>query len=278
MSEPEPPPTPQELLPAPPDPQTDDPDLGDEYAPDDGASWSSWLADHDRDSTEKTSYSDMARAAFVDRSGGVGAAARARLKRHRDPDRPRRNRPPLSAVFMLVGVAVLVVVVLGVNLGSGSPRTAPARSAPGTTVASTASAPATTESYPHATADCYATKTGDTVVGAGPGDPTTGPGAILGFEWAYYADRSGARARDWVTPDASVLDAAAIQAGIDATPVATKYCVHITRAAADGTGSTWNVTLSEQYPTDKTPQQWTQTITTTTSGGRVLITAIRKAQ
>ncbi|MEU6584344.1 hypothetical protein [Nocardia sp. NPDC046763] len=269
MAESEPLPHSRDLLPEPLAPETDDPES------DSGGSWESWLPG--RAATEHgETYSDHARAAFVDRSGGVGAVARARLKRRRDPgnDSPReRGRGP--ALLVMAGVAVVVVVVLTANLGNNSPKSSgPSKAAPASTVAATPAAPATTEGYPHATTDCYPTKTADAVVGAGPGDPGSGPGAILGFEWAYYADRSGARARDWVSADAAVPDAAAIQAGIDSVPVTTKYCVHISKA--DGAADTWNVVLSEQFPTDTTPQQWAQTITTRTDHGRVLITAIRK--
>lgn len=270
MSDSEPLPTMRDVL---PDPEADDP------RPDSGDRWESWLPG--RASTERgETYSDHARASFVDRSGGVAAAARARLKRHRDTDFPRHRaaggRAPV-ALLALAGVVVVVVMVLGFNL-STSAKHGPLAAAPvSTTHPTTVAAPATTESYPHATADCYPAKSADLVVGAGPGDPTTGPGAILGFEWAYYSDRSGARARDWVAAGADVPDAAAIQAGIDTTPAATRYCVHINRADSDASGSTWNVVLSEQFPTDKTPQQWSQTITTRGENGRILITAIRKA-
>ncbi|MFE4459267.1 hypothetical protein ACFROC_18085 [Nocardia tengchongensis] len=234
----------------------------------------------------RQNYTDVARAAFTDRSGGRGAAVRARLKRRRDTDagggrEVYRARSGTLAVLAVVGVVAVVTVVIVVNVRGSSPLLAPAApthpSGTGSPAPAAVTAPATTETYPHATADCYATKSPDTVVGAGPGDPSTGPGVILGFEWAYYSDRSGARARDWVAADAAVPDAATIQAGIDTVPVATRYCVHVSRADSDASGGTWNVVLSEQFPTDRTPQQWAQTITTRSQGGRVLITSIRKA-
>ncbi|MGW4125600.1 hypothetical protein [Nocardia sp. NPDC004711] len=245
------------------------------------------LPDYDAMNQGRESYGDTARAAFSDRSGGRVSAARARLKRRRrntdGGHEVYRARSAVPAVLAVAGVVAVVTVVIVVNVrGGSSPLLAPAGPAHPSGSASPAQAavstPAQTETYPHATSDCYATRTADTVVGAGPGDPNGGgPGAILGFEWSYYADRSGARARDWVASESSVPDAATIQAGIDTVPVATKYCVHISKADADGSGNTWSVVLSEQYPTDKTPQQWHQTITTASVGGRVLITAIRKA-
>ncbi|WP_067574476.1 hypothetical protein [Nocardia acidivorans] len=265
-------------------------------------SWDSWLArptnpgphatrtadgDYqlpDYDAMNKdgaATYSDAARTAFTDRSGGRGAAVRARLHR-KDPDQDAEGHPVfggrngLMAVLVAVGLVLVLSLIIIVNVRHASPLAAPASTAPHpAAVTSAPTGPAVPESYAHATPDCYATKTATTVVGAGPGDPSTGPGAILGFEWAYYSDRSGARARDWVSTDAAVPDAAAIQAGIDTVPVTTRYCVHITRADGDATGGTWNVLLSEQYPTDKTPVQYTQTITTRTDGGRTLITSIR---
>ncbi|AYF78325.1 hypothetical protein D7D52_35905 [Nocardia yunnanensis] len=270
----------------------------------DGLGWDSWLGlpgkPDDRradpgpdgqkslaqyyDSVNAGTYTDTARAAFVDRSGGRGAMVRARLKRRRDEDGEARDvyraRSAGMAVLVVAGLVLGVVVIMVVNLKHSSPLTTPAKSGPAPAAATTtapAAGPATTETWPHATADCYATKTATNVVGAGPGDPSTGPGAILGFEWSYYSDRSAARAREWVAAGADVGDTAKIQAAIDAVPTTTRYCVHITKSDADATGSTWNVVLSEQFPTDKTPQQWHQTITTRTEGGRVLITSIRKA-
>lgn len=271
MSESEPQPTWQDLLPK-PDPEPETPDADSETP------WDSWIPG--RATTEQgETYTDHARGSFVDRSG-IGAAARARLKRPRDGgwSSEQRSRAP-AALLALAGVVVVVVVVLGVNLSASSSKSGPLAAVPASTAhaATTAAASTTTEPYPHATADCYPVKSADVVVGAGPGDPTTAPGAILGFQWAYYSDRSGARARDWVAAGADVPDAAAIQAGIDSVPAATKYCVHVSRADSDGSGGTWNVVLSEQFPTDKTPQQWAQTVTTRAEGGRVLITAIRKA-
>ncbi|MGW4244946.1 hypothetical protein [Nocardia sp. NPDC004722] len=188
--------------------------------------------------------------------------------RHRAAEGKRRITKPVAILVGAMAVSIALVVAANSRHG-GTPATPPA-------VAAQSPAALTTDN-PHATTDCRATSTADTVTGAGPGDPATGPGAILGFEWAYYNDRSGTRAREWVTSDAEVPAAATIQAGIDATPEATRYCVQITRASADGTGVTWNVTLAEQYPTDKTPQQWAQIITTANIGDRVLITGIRKA-
>ncbi|GAB2548587.1 hypothetical protein [Nocardia heshunensis] len=195
--------------------------------------------------------------------------------RHRAPR--ERRRIPKSAIIIGAGMAVSIALVVVANSRHHAPATPTLTGEGPAAVTSAIATSPPADSYPHATAGCFTTITGDTVTGAGPGDPATGPGAILGFEWAYYSDRSGARAREWVTADAQVPTAETIQAGIDSMPVDTKYCAHITRATGD-TGDTWNVTLSEQYPTDPTPQQWAQTITTAEVGGRVLITGIRKAQ
>ncbi|MFE3229833.1 hypothetical protein [Nocardia sp. NPDC059228] len=258
-----------------PDPRKPKPDPG----PDGQKSLSDYY-----DAVNAGTYTDSARKAFVDRSGGRGAAVRARLKRRRDDDNDRevyRARSGGVAVLAVAGVALVVVVIVLFNVNHSSPLLSQANSSPHptalTTTAPIMAGPATTEGYPHATADCYATKTPTNVVGAGPGDPSSGPGVILGFEWAYYSDRSGARARDWVATDADVPDAPAIQSGIDSVPTGTRYCVHITKSDSDTSGNTWNVSLSEQFPDDKAPMTWPQLITTRTEGGRVLITAIRKA-
>ncbi len=42
------------------------------------------------------------------------------------------------------------------------------------------------------------------VTGLGPGDTTSGPGAILGFNYAYYVHRSAEQARRFLTADAAL--------------------------------------------------------------------------
>lgn len=267
-----------------PDTVVPDPDMPARSAKRSG-NWDEWISGP-RPAQEVETFTDTARRGFRDRTGAVPIIGRISRRDHDDDEvhtlYPRRGLLLGLGVAALALVMIVVVVAnlrMGLNASPSGP--VPAAASQPTTAArttATVSAPATTEGYPHSTADCYPTKTATSVVGAGPGDPTTAPGVILGFDWAYYVDRSGARAREWIAPDATgINDAAGIQAGIDSmVPVATKYCVHITRSEADRSGNVWDVVLSEQFPTDKIPAQWHQTITTATVNGRVLITSIRQ--
>ncbi|WP_282781879.1 hypothetical protein [Nocardia sp. CC201C] len=242
------------------------------------------IPDYDADDdTADQGYSATARRGLVDRSGSVKPVVGRLARRREDTDTEvsvYRSRSVAAAVATVAAAAVVIGTIVVVNLKMGGPTGAlsPTTTAPALVPATAAPVASTTavvpENYPHATANCYATAGDTTVVGAGPGDPATPAGVILAFEWAYYVDRSGARAREHVAPDATVPDAAAIQAGIDTVPDGTKYCVFLTRADADG--RTWQVELHEQYPTDPAPQRYAQVITTRTEGGRALITAITK--
>ncbi|MFZ2173348.1 MAG: hypothetical protein WAW17_04815 [Rhodococcus sp. (in: high G+C Gram-positive bacteria)] len=116
---------------------------------------------------------------------------------------------------------------------------------------------------------CALSESGSTVTGNGPGGTSDGAQAILSFDYAYYALRSGTKAREVVTSDATVNTAEAIQAGIDSTPEGTEHCLAITRIEA----GRYAVTLSERRP-DGSEQKYEQVVTTTDRGGRTLITSI----
>lgn len=193
-------------------------------------------------------------------------------------------RPPNSArgfprLPVLAAAAVLSALLVGaVLLVSPDPDTAapPAGAVSSTVGAGTAADTATTvaasgsSAVPAAAAGgCGVRVDGEVVSGAGRGDTVSGGGVILAFEYAYYVERSGVRARSVTTGDAVVPSAEAIQAGIDTVPATTTHCVRITPA---GSGQ-WAVELSEQRP-HQPPLVFLQTITTTERDGRVLITAI----
>lgn len=228
------------------------------------------------DDTGYSGYSATARRNVVDRTGRIKPVlGRLTPRRDRDDYEGTRTRGTLVAVATVGAAALLIGVIVAVNVNLGDTADTAAVTSTVTLVpATTDSVAPVPENYPHATANCFATRTETTVVGAGPGDPATAPGAILAFEWAYYVDRNAARAREHVAADATVPDAATIQAGIDEVPDGTRYCVFLTRADADG--NTWQVELHEQYPTDPSPQRFAQIVTTRTDGERALITAISK--
>ncbi|MEV0250795.1 hypothetical protein AB0H76_29660 [Nocardia sp. NPDC050712] len=225
----------------------------------------------DYDST--TDYSDngtAARAAFRDRSGGRGIL-RAPVDRTRGAQVERggtSNTVRIVAVLLVWAVVVAVVaLVITSNRRDKQPVAAPSASATPAPTSTVATSP-----WGHATPGCTKTRTPGAAVGAEPGSTASAVDAIFGFEWAYYVDRSAAKARSYTTPDAKLPAVELIQKGIDQQPRGTRYCVYLTQADRDG--NVWNVELHEKWPGDGEPQKYGQTIATARVGDRTLITAI----
>jgi hypothetical protein len=253
------------------------------------ADWREWLgadgqADEgqaDEDDYDIPDYDALDAApapVLTDRNGrGPGASAR-RPRRERHLYAPDRGRGIVTALLTVAAVGAVVTTVVIINLDAARDQGSPAPATPPTATLSAAAAgtPAAAV-WPHATADCRRTRTAALTTGADPGDTETGPGAILGFEHAYYVARSGEQARTYVAADADVPAAEVIQTGIDAVPHGVRYCVYITAAAAAG-GDAWHVQLHEQWPGDPAPERYNQHITTRTAAGRTLITSIKEAQ
>lgn len=114
------------------------------------------------------------------------------------------------------------------------------------------------------------------VTGFGPGDTTSGPAAILGFNYAYYVQRSAEQARRFLTSEAAVGDGDWLQAGIDAVPAGTRHCVTISPLVRVGDADLWAVTVTEYHPATK-PSAPRQIITTRTLGPPTLISSIARA-
>ncbi|WP_052314471.1 hypothetical protein [Nocardia thailandica] len=114
------------------------------------------------------------------------------------------------------------------------------------------------------------------VSGFGPGDTSSGPGAILGFNYAYYVQRSAEQARRFLTADALVGPGDRLQAGIDAVPAGTRHCVTISPLVRLGDADLWAVTVTEYHPTTE-PFAPRQIITTRTLGAATLISSINRA-
>ncbi|NUS43120.1 MAG: hypothetical protein HOQ24_05460 [Mycobacteriaceae bacterium] len=127
---------------------------------------------------------------------------------------------------------------------------------------------ATAQSVPAAPA-CPDRVDGTTVLGAGPGGQDSGPGAILWFQHSYYVERSGARARQVVSPDALVTSAETIQAGINELPVRTTHCLRIKQ----NDDQHFSVAITEQQPNRPAKTFW-QNVTVRRSGDGTVITAI----
>ncbi|TLG01783.1 hypothetical protein FEK35_23270 [Nocardia cyriacigeorgica] len=101
------------------------------------------------------------------------------------------------------------------------------------------------------------------------GRTRSGERAIAAFVAAFYHARSGVLARELVAPEATVADAASLQAQIDAVPPGTAYCAWI-EAVLPGW---YHLELVEYRPSQPTVVR-RQRIATTGTVGHVVITAI----
>ncbi|WP_330252437.1 hypothetical protein OG874_41250 [Nocardia sp. NBC_00565] len=120
---------------------------------------------------------------------------------------------------------------------------------------------------------CPASKDGRVTRGNGQGDTSSGAGAILGFQYEFYVDRNGEKARKYVAPDAENVSTAEIiqQAINDQIPVGSTHCLRVAEVAGD----TFEVDLTEHRP-DGTTNVYRQTVTTVDRDGKTVIFAIRE--
>ncbi|MEC3953136.1 serine/threonine-protein kinase [Nocardia sp. CDC153] len=187
----------------------------------------------------------------------------------------RRSRTVLafSAVALLAGATAAVVGLIS-SLVTPSSHSAAILTTTAASKSVPSSAPASLTTSASLAADgCPSRRTPDGVSGIDSGNTTSGPDAILGFQYAYYVLRSGPAARQFVADDsASVADAPKIQSGIDSVPLGTRYCVQVSRISPTDNDH-WSVKITQQPP-GQLPDVFTQTVTTRTDGNRTLITSI----
>ncbi|WP_067802955.1 hypothetical protein [Nocardia beijingensis] len=212
--------------------------------------------------------------AIVNRSG-IHPGTPVRHPRRADQQRGNRS----LTVLIVLGIAIATVSIgMAMIYGSESnSRTAAATSPPRAAAPAPASSTSTSRVRPPwaiATPGCEQKRTGDVISGTDPGGTGNGPDAIFAFEYAYYAERSGYRARAVVAPDAAVSPADQIQRGINQVPAGTRYCVQISRAGDGPDGQArWEVRLTQQFPGEDA-NTFTQFITTRTGTDQTLITSI----
>ncbi|MFC9872069.1 hypothetical protein [Nocardia salmonicida] len=167
-----------------------------------------------------------------------------------------------SLATIVVGVAALTYVVVAGRDSGPEEAVLIAATSPPTTRKTAGPLP------------CADEQRGSLTIGRGPGDHTSGPGAILGFEYAFYSDRDGEKARSFVAPDADTVSSAPIiQRGIDEhVPRGTTYCAQINQIGPDD----YELDLTERRPGGTSAEDllYTQLITTTVRDGRTMITAI----
>ncbi|MEV2223458.1 hypothetical protein AB0E01_26745 [Nocardia vinacea] len=162
----------------------------------------------------------------------------------------------LGVLAAIVVVLALVVTFVAVSRDdNGSPKAAPASTS--------------------AALSCPASKDGKVTVGNGRGSTSSGPEAILGFQYGFYVERSGERARTFVADDAlNVSTAAIIQKGIaDEIPIGARHCLRIFEV----TPGTYEVDLQEFRP-DGEQRLYKQTITTVVRDGKHLLYSINERQ
>ena len=191
------------------------------------------------------------------------ATANGRPRRRR---RSRVGRPRGRVVA--VGVAVTVVLVTAVAAGWGlfvgggtSEQAAPQDPVE---VLDDVGATAASED------DCPESVDGAVTTGNDAGDQHSGPGVIKAFDYAYYVDRSGERARALAVPN-GVGSTQALQASIDALPTDTAHCLHI----SDRGSGLYAVKLAETRPGEQ-PIVYPQLIQTVQAAGTTWIASIKK--
>ncbi|QIS17940.1 hypothetical protein [Nocardia terpenica] len=172
-----------------------------------------------------------------------------------EPEKPRRNKGMLIGGAVAAVVVVIAGLVTTVVLVSGGKKN-PAPPAGPTTPALIA-------------VNCPAHTDGNVTTGNGPGDTSSGVGAILGFEHGYYVERSGVKARDFASPGVNLEPAEGLQKIIDQLPKGTNYCLQIESVAPDR----FNVQLTEFHP-DGSTVQYKQIVTTIARDGRTLVDQI----
>ncbi|WP_249146204.1 hypothetical protein [Gordonia sp. SCSIO 19800] len=118
--------------------------------------------------------------------------------------------------------------------------------------------------------DCPEGVDGPVTTGNDSGDQESGPGVIKAFDYAYYVDRSGERARAVATPT-GVGSTQALQASIDGLPPDTGHCLRIT----DRGNGLYAVQLTETRPGEQ-PIVYPQLIQTVQADGKTWIASIKK--
>ncbi|MFD3706836.1 hypothetical protein ACFWUP_27175 [Nocardia sp. NPDC058658] len=170
-----------------------------------------------------------------------------------------------SVATIAVGVAAAMTYVVLTGQDSGPEETV---------VVAATSPPTTTTKRTAGPLACADEVRGNLTIGRGPGDTNSGPGVILGFEHAFYTDRSGEKARSFVAPEADTVGTAPIiQDGIDKyIPLGTTYCAQITQIGPDS----YELDLTERRPGGMPADDllYTQLITTTVRDGRTMIASI----
>ncbi|UAK30152.1 hypothetical protein K8O92_19600 [Nocardia asteroides] len=199
------------------------------------------------------------------------AVSRGLRQAARDHPAMRRARVLLIVIAAVLIVAVAAVCVLFLLRAAGDRAAQPRDSHVSASVQLTVGS-AQAGSNPRAvSAGACPTERSDAIVrSAEAGGTGSGPDAVLSFQYAYYVERSGERARAAVAPDADVQPAWVIQRGIDSVPAGTTHCVRIVTVG----DNRYSVEVTEYRPGGAPATYNRQVVTTAVIDGRTLITGI----
>lgn len=120
--------------------------------------------------------------------------------------------------------------------------------------------------------ECEGSEAAGTVTGSGAGDTKSVAGVVLAFQHAYYSERDAKKALALTSDDSPLVNASALQEGIDSVPKGTEHCVSIT---ADG--ATARVEITESRPSDPAAT-FVQEVTTSRDGDRVEIVGVAQKE
>ncbi|GAB2566601.1 hypothetical protein [Nocardia heshunensis] len=184
--------------------------------------------------------------------------------------KPAETKRSWRKIGVIAGGVVVLLVVIGLvvfavmrggkdDVGAGGATT-------------TGKAPSTV-----AALSCPSRHDGPLTIGNGAGGTGSGVDAILGFEHAFYVERSGALARSFVVPESTTVMPADViqQKGIDPLKAGTTYCLKIVESgkSPDQAQSFYDVDITE-HRADGTTEVYTERVTTVERDGKHLIQSI----
>ncbi|MFE3195591.1 hypothetical protein ACFXHA_41775 [Nocardia sp. NPDC059240] len=173
-------------------------------------------------------------------------------------------------IGVIAGGAVVLLVVIGLVVFAvlrGGKDSAPVAG-----VTTTGKVPSTV-----AALSCPSKHDGPLTIGNGSGGTGSGVDAILGFEHAFYVERSGSLARSFVVPESTTVMPADViqQKGIDPLKAGTTYCLKIVESgkSPDQAQQFYDVDITE-HRADGTTEVYTERVTTVERDGKHLIQSI----
>ncbi|WP_040867669.1 hypothetical protein [Nocardia exalbida] len=199
------------------------------------------------------------------------AESRALRKAARDHPAVRRARLLLIVIAAVLIIAVAAVGVLLLLRAAADRAALPRDSHVSASVQLTVGGAQAVGNPRAVGSGACPTERSDAIVrSAEAGGTSSGPEVVLSFQYAYYVERSGERARAVVAPDANVQPAWVIQRGIDSVPAGTAHCVRIVTVG----DNRYSVEVTEYRPGGAPATYNRQTVTTAVIDGRTLITGI----